>query len=201
VAVARGSSVHSRTGRSPTALLRNSSALRHRLAMRFISWHFGQAHLEYVPPGPALWPQLKHVNFFPRRNIGRNSLPSTQYGQRTISCCILSDLLPSRLVLESNPGLPRASRGGTEQSSRSLQGRDLRPKHATLDQARHEREWPNRRREVARWRGVGRCSRVFRERVAFMPRAFDALNQDSLAACERRSEDRQQSSCNSSATG
>jgi|GEM_PF-6198889 len=186
------SSVHSRTGRSPAALLRDSSALRHRIAMRFISWHFGQAHLEYVPPGPALWPQLKHVNFFPRRNMGRNSLPSTQYGQRTISCCILSDLpsLSSRTRVQPWPS-PRASRGGTEQSSRSLQGRDLCPKLATLDQARHEREWPNRRREVARWRGVGRCSRVFRERVAFIPRAFDALNQNLLAACERRSEDRQ----------
>ena len=86
------------------ALRRSSSALRHWLASRIISWHFGQPHLEKGASRLAVWPQLMQTNFFALRNMGRNSLPSTQYGQRTISCGIPSDLLPSRRVLESNPG-------------------------------------------------------------------------------------------------
>jgi hypothetical protein len=48
-------------------------------AIRFISPHLEHVHFEWESWGAALCPQLKQLNdLFDRRNMGRNSLSSTQ---------------------------------------------------------------------------------------------------------------------------
>jgi hypothetical protein len=60
-------------------------------AARFNSPHFWQKHLEFGSPAFTVWPQFWQMNqSFHFLNIGLNSSPATQYGQRTDFSIILS---------------------------------------------------------------------------------------------------------------
>src|SRR5437899_12174023 len=60
----------------------------HAACLNFTQWW--QEHLKSGSSGITTWPHISQINQGVRCNIGLNSSPRTQYGQRTICSAILS---------------------------------------------------------------------------------------------------------------